>query len=143
MEQDTLYIIGNGFDIAHGLSTRYKDFKKWLIKSGLSSFVRRMETLYPDVKNDNGEWNDIETALGHFKMEDVIAYDKYYTDCNCSEEVALPVGNNIKNVTVSLLGNLWKWIKSVDLSKTKRVFSLNDNALFISFNYTLTLESIY
>ena len=52
MEQDTLYIIGNGFDIAHGLSTQYQNFKKWLLKSGLNSFARRMETLYPDVKND-------------------------------------------------------------------------------------------
>ena len=143
MEQDTLYIIGNGFDLAHGLKTKYNDFRKWLEESGFHSFVNRMEALYPDVKNANGEWNDIETALGHFKMPDVIAYDKYFTDCNCSEEVALPVGDNIKSVTVSLSGNLWKWIKTVDLLKAKHMFLLNENALFVSFNYTLTLESVY
>ena len=143
MEQDTLYIIGNGFDIAHGLSTQYQNFKKWLLKSGLNSFARRMETLYPDVKNDNDEWNDIETALGHFNMEDVIAYDKYYTDCNNSKEVVLPVGNNIKAVTASLSSNLWKWIMSVDLLSAKRMFQLEETALFVNFNYTLTLENVY
>lgn len=95
MKQDTLYIIGNGFDIAHGLKTTYNDFKNWLEKLGFRSFVKRMETLYPEVKNGNGEWSDIETALGHFTMEDVIAFDKYYTDCNSAEDVILPVGNNI------------------------------------------------
>lgn len=143
MEQDTLYIIGNGFDIAHGLSTQYQNFKEWLLKNGLNSFARRMEILYPDVKNDNGEWNDIETALGHFNMEDVIVYDKYYTDCNYSKEVVLPVGNNIKAVTASLSGNLWKWIKSVDLLTAKRMFQLEETALFVNFNYTLTLENVY
>ena len=143
MEQDTLYIVGNGFDLAHGLKTKYNDFRNWLEESGFHSFVNRMEALYPDVKNANGEWNDIETALGHFKMKDVIAYDKKYTDCNSAENVVLPVGNNIKSVTASLSGNLWKWIKSVDLLKTKRMFLLNENALFVSFNYTLTLETVY
>lgn len=143
MEQDTLYIVGNGFDLAHGLKTKYNDFRNWLEESGFHSFVNRMEALYPDVKNTNGEWNDIETALGHFKMKDVIAYDKNYTDCNTAGNVVLPVGNNIKSVTASLSGNLWKWIKSVDLLKTKRMFLLNENALFVSFNYTLTLETVY
>ena len=41
------------------------------------------------------------------------------------------------------MDNLWKWIKSVDLLKTKRMFLLNENALFVSFNYTLTLETVY
>lgn len=143
MEQDTLYIVGNGFDLAHGLKTKYNDFRNWLEESGFHSFVNRMEALYPDVKNANGEWNDIETALGHFKMKDVIAYDKNYTDCNTVGNVVLPVGNNIRSVTASLSGNLWKWIKSVDLLKTKRMFLLNENALFVSFNYTLTLETVY
>lgn len=143
MEQDTLYIVGNGFDLAHGLKTKYNDFRNWLEESGFHSFVNRMEALYPDVKNANGEWNDIETALGHFKMKDVIAYDKNYTDCNAVGNVVLPVGNNIRSVTTSLSGNLWKWIKSVDLLKTKRMFLLNENALFVSFNYTLTLETVY
>ena len=70
-------------------------------------------------------------------------FSKKYTDCNSAENVVLPVGNNIKSVTASLSGNLWKWIKSVDLLKTKRMFLLNENALFVSFNYTLTLETVY
>ncbi len=28
----TLYIIGNGFDLSHGLKTRYTDFSKWVEK---------------------------------------------------------------------------------------------------------------
>lgn len=32
-----LYIVGNGFDIMHGLPTRYADFREWLIKTETSS----------------------------------------------------------------------------------------------------------
>ena len=29
----TLFIIGNGFDLAHGMSTRYSDFRKFLVEA--------------------------------------------------------------------------------------------------------------
>ncbi len=30
--EDRLVIIGNGFDLAHGLKTSYKDFIRWYLK---------------------------------------------------------------------------------------------------------------
>ena len=30
---DTLYIIGNGFDIHHGIPSRYTDFYYWLVEN--------------------------------------------------------------------------------------------------------------
>ena len=31
MKMDKLYIIGNGFDCAHGLPTKYSDFRKYVV----------------------------------------------------------------------------------------------------------------
>lgn len=28
----TLFIIGNGFDLHHGLATKYSDYRNWLVK---------------------------------------------------------------------------------------------------------------
>ena len=33
----SLFILGNGFDLAHGMPTRYSDFRKYLVSS------------YPDI----------------------------------------------------------------------------------------------
>jgi len=44
---NTLFIIGNGFDLAHGLETRYEDFLFWLLK----------KELIEALENHSGEQN--------------------------------------------------------------------------------------
>ncbi len=55
-----LYIIGNGFDKAHGLPSGYWDFRTWLE-------VHNQELLY-DIKdiwtNSTQLWSDFERSLG-------------------------------------------------------------------------------
>lgn len=49
-----LFIIGNGFDIAHNLPTKYADFKKFLEKTDIKLFNKIFEiykySLYIKVK---------------------------------------------------------------------------------------------
>ena len=40
-----LYIIGNGFDLAHGLETEYKHFRRYLLVNE-ESFLYDLERLY-------------------------------------------------------------------------------------------------
>lgn len=42
----TLHIIGNCFDLAHGLQTRYEDFHNWLCQKGYQQFIEMFEYLY-------------------------------------------------------------------------------------------------
>ena len=84
----SLFIIGNGFDIAHGIPTAYGEFRKWLIKRYPDSLAFRETTIsieeYAELSVDEvaaetllyamdhaagEEWHDFETALGriHFK----------------------------------------------------------------------------
>lgn len=39
MERNRLIIIGNGFDIAHGLKTKYSDFIEWLLCHSYKSYI--------------------------------------------------------------------------------------------------------
>lgn len=61
-----LYIIGNGFDIAHGLPTQYWDFRKYLEKVDYD-FLRAFEMryyIYPNMSDEakkNLLWNELET----------------------------------------------------------------------------------
>lgn len=86
-----LFIIGNGFDLAHGLPTSYADFRKYLenaykIKAGsleqpsltlaldhhgyehsesdVASFLFNL--VEATTRNNDGEWADFEEALGEF-----------------------------------------------------------------------------
>lgn len=138
-----LYIIGNGFDLAHGLKTRYQDFKKWLLQNGNQYFVKRIEALYPAICNNNGEWNDIERALGIFKMDEVITFDKFFMDCECQEETYNDVGANIKSVTVVLPKLLHKWIDTIRLENVAKIYEIDLNSIIINFNYTSTIEQVY
>ena len=55
-----LYIIGNGFDLHHGVKSSYNHFKKWLEKND-QDLLLEMEVLW----NNNFQlWSDFERALG-------------------------------------------------------------------------------
>ncbi|MFL7853368.1 AbiH family protein [Providencia rettgeri] len=58
-----LYIIGNGFDIRHGLPTGYKHFKSYVAKND--------QELYDSIEEyipAGDEWNELESALGEIDM---------------------------------------------------------------------------
>lgn len=59
-----LYIIGNGFDLAQGMKTRYADFYPYYLKC--SSPNKIVERLKKEIKENIGDWSDMELALGEF-----------------------------------------------------------------------------
>lgn len=149
----SLYILGNGFDIAHGLKTSYEDFHQWLLNdSRHRCFVDGFEKLYPNVcKDGTKEWNNIESALGAFSMSDVKQFDENYNYCSKEQEETSKstyiVGSNVKSVIVVLAHLLMAWAKSIKYSvaKPKEPFNSLFNATdyFVTFNYTMTLEKVY
>ena len=144
-----LYVIGNGFDIAHGLHTTYEDFRQWLLKQRNGPFIHSFEKLYPNVKNERGLWCDIERALGQISLKDAIYYDQNYQYCpdevnnENSSLVAYRCGYHINNVVKVLPILLKEWAESIELDGHTPIFNFAHNAYFLTFNYTKTLEDIY
>ena len=148
-EKKVLYIIGNGFDIAHGLPTSYECFHQWLLDNGHKSFVRDFENLYPDVRDNKGRWCDVESALGKISLKHAAEYDLYHQECpdeireeNSSYD-AYCCGDNLKNVIYVLPHLLREWVSSISAKDILPVFELCNDACYLSFNYTKTLEDIY
>ncbi|MFT5821427.1 MAG: hypothetical protein ACI8ZM_002680 [Crocinitomix sp.] len=62
-----LVIIGNGFDLAHGLKTNYKDFLLWYLKGCVREFEEKLE--YQDLlvkvngRYSRGKYEEIYKAL--------------------------------------------------------------------------------
>lgn len=144
-----LYIIGNGFDLAHGMKTSYEDFHQWLSDNGESSAVNRIESLYPNITNNEGRWCDVESALGSITLEEAINYDRIFQECsdeiNCedSSHDAYRCGEKLKNVVDILPCLLKSWVASISTKDISPKFEIIKDAKFLSFNYTRTLEDAY
>lgn len=144
-----LFIIGNGFDLAHGMKTSYEDFHQWLLDNGYSFAVNRLEHLYPEISNNDGRWCDIESALGSISLDEAINYDRNFQECpdetNCedSSHDDYRCGENLRNVVDILPGLLKDWIESISTNEVNPKYEISKGAKFLSFNYTRTLEDVY
>ena len=59
-----LYIIGNGFDLAQGLKTKYEDFYPYYLEC--DSPNEAVKLMKKDINDKVGDWSDMEFALGAF-----------------------------------------------------------------------------
>ena len=56
-----LIILGNGFDLAHGLQTKYSDFRDYIWNNNREFYKQLTKYIFEDDL-----WNDFENALGSF-----------------------------------------------------------------------------
>ena len=163
----TLYLIGNGFDAAHHIQTSYSAFRSFLEKEH-EDFLTRFEAMYSIEPLDDTEpwytleaqqkwtesvikdlWMEFEDGIGHPDVEgmhdwalslvDGMPEDgiKDTLDLYWKEQYAF--SNNLQRYVL-------EWLNTIDISDAKCRKDALINAqsdLFISFNYTDTLERIY
>jgi len=150
-----LFIIGNGFDLAHGLPTTYYDFRDYLADINWS-FLSEFEKLYGYYVDYDDEsiksylWRNFEAMLSNINDVEIIEYAT-------SIDLGLEMGDvDIEDTLnyhweeqygfVSKLNDLLEgWINQIDISVSKRLKQeyLNDCDKYLSFNYTLLLEELY
>ena len=136
---DTLYIIGNGFDLHHGLKTSYLNFRDDYVKKKSSVLWNDLLDIYGEApQNDNLWWKDFENMLGK------VDYESLSKSCNGDALGFMKVGNLMKGKLPPLFG---KWIKDVDsqidASKIELMDEVDADSMFFTFNYTLLLEKAY
>jgi len=147
-----LYIIGNGFDLHHGLRTSYYAFAAYLRDNNrelydiLESFVS-----YPTSEKDL--WSLFESNLANLDAEAILSDNADYLPDLGSEDFRdrdrytfTDVLMRIKQLlTEGLLQIFRDFILSVDYPKNvwDHKVELDINALFLTFNYTDTLEKVY
>ncbi len=189
-----LFILGNGFDLAHRYNTRYNYFRYWM--------EEKLKAVYPELEIDDkghividdnpeipsvtvshhgdetadenqtlyllmwlllnittldDEWNEFEAALHDLDLEGIIdmngwtvednARDKegfinpFHADADYSE-----MASDLQTA-VRLLPKLFeRWIEDVDIFAVPKLpigDLMDEDSLYLSFNYTETLEKIY
>lgn len=147
-EAETLYIIGNGFDIYHGLESRYSDFRKWLLKSSnkkLNAFVDDMEKLFPLEKNQDMLWCNFENALG--KYREWMISDDYTKEAKTYNDKEFAYQEMVRDITAicgNIRPNMTKWVKyGIKLDGIEKQIELSPDSWYFTFNYTKVLEDVY
>ena len=118
-----LYILGNGFDIAHGLECKYKDFKRFLEKNNKESELNTLLDTFPL----DYEWNNFESSLAHPNKSIEDSINKLGFGCIIKREIQDAFN---------------KWISTID-GPVNKMAIFPCESIFVNFNYTSILEMSY
>lgn len=148
MKSACLFIIGNGFDQAHRMPTGYGDFKKWLVKNNRFDVILELQSAYPIQKEDDYLlWCDFEKALGEYDIDTVINWsweNLFLTEDSLGNQ--LFNGNFIDTQLPDIIDEAFtKWVRSISIPTNPRTEYgfLTKNSIYLTFNYTDTLEQLY
>ena len=154
----TLYIIGNGFDSANNMPTSYGHFCKWL-RDSKDENARRLHwalSHFAEYSNVGDIWSSVEEGLGKVDikayLEDIksehIGPGETFVDNYGKVHAAANAWHDID--TEAVLENISDyfadWIHSIQVAKEvdpELAQWLDPNGLFLSFNYTATIEDLY
>lgn len=143
-----LYILGNGFDLAHGLKTSYQSYRDFLMekdRNTLSDF-ESIASKYGQYEKTK-LWSNLEKSLS-FDIEDILFQADQDYPVNLNGETESEIGwNDIDveiNQTTEFIDDFtgkyfFEWLDSIDISALKPKFSFAPENKFITFNYTNTL----
>lgn len=145
-----LVVIGNGFDLAHGISSGYHDFRDHL--------KFKNPDLHTILCTFWGEdlWSDLEDGLGKLSFRDVISaqlddqnhkdFGRFNSDedCRTARDVERSIQEIVEALTVIMREELKAWIAEIDEeTRAQKYVGLSEDDYFVSFNYTSTLEKTY
>ena len=124
--QRKLYVIGNGFDLHHGLPCGYADFMAWL-QGKRPEVYSGLNRIYGECDGNN--WSDFENSLCGFNLD------------NYPENVTR---DDLMQLKAGLCEALLEWVKTIGMPELKTAIdNIDRNAVFFTFNYTRTLEDFY
>ena len=145
----SLYIIGNGFDLHHGINSSYGNFREWLSENDCD-LLYQFDKIYGDCDSD--WWKDFENQLASLNAIEYsggIAFenqpDLMSEHCDRTwNDAQIAVEQELEGLFCSLRQDFHNWIIQLNTPVYARKIKLEaKEALFVNFNYTLTLENLY
>ena len=149
---NTLFVIGNGFDLYHGANTFYAAYKEFLL-CNFPLLVR--------IFDDNLNWSDTAKVSRFTKVLEDSVFNDFDNSWNNVEYVLgrpnIPIDRDfIKQYQIS--PSLWSWLFTflvgfwiknvVNSEEFKKIqpkpnLHFSQKSFYLNFNYTPTLETVY
>lgn len=146
---ETLYLIGNGFDLHHKIPSSYRDYHKWL-SLHKPDVANRLDEIYG---TDNNWWSDFENSLGLLDINGYVNTMKYdaYPDISSDEyrdrdRFVMPdtAMNELSTLYQEVRNSFYEWVISLPSGISDLKIKIErKNSFFITFNYTETLQNLY
>lgn len=150
MKPQKLYVIGNGFDLWHGIPSSLARFKQY-VQATDSDIYREVENYLPTQE----DWSDLERALADMDVDALIDNLGHFMGSYGAEDWSdaghhdfqYEVQNAVERLSTGLRLRFADWIRKLPIptaeTAQKQLATLDTDALFFSFNYTNTLSSLY
>lgn len=159
------FLVGNGFDVAFGLKTKYKDFYEWYkdqenskdhvekLKKEIKEYLENEET------KENRNWSDFEIGFGKFSEKFQEGEEEQYLECyeDAKERLMEYIEKEETKIPDILdkvdCKTIWQGVRTfyqnlsdrekLDLSSLLNSLDSNSHTVkFISFNYTDALDQL-
>jgi len=171
----SLFIIGNGFDISHGMKTTYQHFHQYLkdnypgekiysyglpepkiMPDGSKAYeddevIAFLRYIISEVEPEGQKWSDLESTLGNLEFKEF--FENYEEDEDGEYEWQKIARNqelsaNIAGAVLRFADYFTEWVNTIKLDEISTIHDFEkliekDSDLFLTFNYTQTLEIIY
>ena len=146
-----LYIIGNGFDKHHDIPSGYQDYRHWLEEKDYWNILDIIDDIFGCTNDD--WWKHFEDNLASAETLN-IAYEEafqnypdfgsdYFRDSDWYD-AELSVERKMNNAYEEILDSFYEWVIHLPHGNiNKRLMIPKDKSVFMSFNYTDTLENLY
>jgi hypothetical protein len=137
-----LYIIGNGFDLHHGIPSAYREFARFLRNTDPT--IYRLVDEYFSV--DDAFWADFEMRLADFDADSAVDYASQFLDDEGHGDFQYELEKIGAGLSIGLRTRFAEWIRGLQIpspSGISRPLFIDPSATFLSFNYTATLERTY
>lgn len=150
MKHRKLYVIGNGFDLWHGIPSDLARFKQY-VQATDPDVYREVEDYLPTRE----DWSDLERALADMDVDALIDNLGHFMDSYDAEDWSdaghhdfqREVQNSVERLSTGLRLRFSEWIRRLPIptpaTAQKRIATLDTDAVFFTFNYTNTLGSLY
>lgn len=144
-----LYIIGNGFDLHHRINSSYRSFYEYLADYHPGLLSKINETF---IDCDVEWWSDFENNLGELNIYSVageVAYenrpDLFSEHCDRTwNDAEIEVNNKLEVLFNDIIETFHEWILQLNKPTPELILDIHtQESLFLTFNYTKTLENLY
>lgn len=148
-----VYILGNGFDKAQGMSTTYPEFYSYL-KENVKEGSELLNKMILQISSDILLWSDMEFALGSFTnaTSDAEEFDEFYFELSEHLQQYLKNENDKfipkkehKSKFIVDFSQIDKYLPPLDKRRFNKLLEskTTNNISVINFNYTNTLEKVF
>lgn len=145
-----LFVIGNGFDISHGIPCGYANFYDYLKENKVDT-LNVMEKFY-NVDSSSDLWSDFENSLEANIIYDELTEIIFENVPNVASDdfsdsswydAQISIKQECDELLKSIRYGFEEWIASLNTFKINKVYKLDRSACYITFNYTDLLERKY